>query len=356
MSDRPLSFSPLAGSAGSPRLGDPNSWVKNAPTPMFLGATLAAQPNARAVFDGHESADRFPRLNCRLAQPRGEAVMSDNKSKDSGPGLLTTVAVGVVVLGGYHYYRERQKPKPLQPIDVKSLPADYPVKSARIPALQRVDSPQDPAGRCLDALGGNCIDRPCPIVQAIAIVAKKGLQPADAEDVAHDTMVEVCLNAIDGETSKSWTQALIRRVQFRRIDYLRRSAKVCAYEGNLDRRRALNALGDGETDDGELKAAICDLSKIDKCVVTARYWDDLDDSSIASKCGMTSTAMVRKQLERARGKLKKALTGAPARANLPRGAALWPRDGRAPTADFPSSLGTLPESNAQPTSYNDDDD
>lgn len=282
--------------------------------------------------------------------------MSDTKSKDSGPGIFTAVAVGVAVYAGHHYYQERNKPQTLEPIDVKSLMAKYPPSPAPLPALRSPDVSQDPVGRCLEALGGNCEERPCPIVQAIAVVAKKGLQPADAQDVAHDTLVEVCLNATDGETPTSWAQALIRRVQFRRIDYLRRSAKVCAYEGNLDRRRALNTLGDGEIDDGKLRAAMCSLSKIDKCVVTARYWDNLDDSSIAAKCGMTSTAMVRKQLERARGKLKLALTAAPAPANLPRGAALWPRDARVSATDFPSSLGTLPESNAQPSSYNDDDD
>ena len=225
--------------------------------------------------------------------------MSDQKPKDSGPGFFTTAVIVGVAIGGYHYFKDPPKAPEhkLTRAEIDEVVAKY------IPKPE----PQDATGRCLDALGGNCIEKPCPVIQATQIVASKGIQRADSEDIAHSTLVEVCLKATDAEGPREWTQALMWRAQRRRIDYARRSARTCSFDAAIDANRSLRALAP-EVNDRDVSAAMCEVGETDRCVLVARYWEDLDDATIAAKCGVGSTAMVRKQLERARARLKAALT------------------------------------------------
>jgi len=159
-----------------------------------------------------------------------------------------------------------------------------------------------PTAACLSALGEGCTTRPCPVDQ-VKTSLRGRVQAADAEDIAHDLLLEICMRATPLDTAEAWRKAYLGRADWRATDAYRRA-------GRWDKAKCKGAFRsdgmygsdyrDAETDHADLYAALCALSEKNRCVVHARYYDDLSDSEIARQCSLPLDAMVRQQLTRAR--------------------------------------------------------
>lgn len=166
---------------------------------------------------------------------------------------------------------------------------------------------QDETGACFEALGSDCGDKPCPVDQVKALLMMRRFQEADAADIAHATMLEVCGGAKPAD--RNWQAAYYKRAHWRRIDEYRRVSKLCTFDERAeDARVTFPVPAYSDIDDRTLHAAMCRLREVDQCVLRAKYFDDMPDALIMGRCGLPSLAMLRKQLERARKELKKVLT------------------------------------------------
>jgi DNA-directed RNA polymerase specialized sigma subunit len=63
-----------------------------------------------------------------------------------------------------------------------------------------------------------------------------------------------------------------------------------------------------EVDDEALEAGLCQLSERDQCVLRAWLLEE-PDLAVMSKCGLTSTDMVRQQRRRAIARLREKILG-----------------------------------------------
>lgn len=126
--------------------------------------------------------------------------------------------------------------------------------------------------------------------------------PGDAQDVVSDAMLRLM-------SSRVWRQAENRRaLMFRAV----------LFEGRMwhrsNRRRlfrdvAASDHGTVEIPDvqPEVMSAVWSLSPMQRAVTFLTYWDDLDVASVATILGV-SGGTVRKQLGRARARLREVLT------------------------------------------------
>lgn len=233
----------------------------------------------------------------------------DSTKKSSGGGLaMLAVAVGVAAYAGpkaWDVAREK----------LDALEGDPGVPHAGMARRTMPDMPHDGSGdamgRCFNALANCAVVLSCPAARARNLLRRYGMGIHDAEDVVAATMLEVCVEATYEQTPQEWAMALMARVKFRRIDAHRRNYRTCA----ITEAMHLTAGGADQSGDDiagrRVHAALCRLPSRDRCVIVARYFDDLDDASIQARCQLSSRAMVRKQLERARVRLKTALRVTP---------------------------------------------
>ncbi|MFZ4580552.1 MAG: hypothetical protein ACOYOB_19380 [Myxococcota bacterium] len=167
----------------------------------------------------------------------------------------------------------------------------------------------DDTARCFDALGADCGIKPCPVDVAKSFLIRT-LQQADAEDVAHATLIEVCLKAGLFESVEMWRQVYYKRVNWRRSDLKYRgwNQRRCPLDAWQEPVPPAPARSDGELDEEALAAAICRLSERDQCVVRA-WMRDQSDLLTRLECDLPSDGMVRKQRVRAFERLRGVLTG-----------------------------------------------
>lgn len=165
-----------------------------------------------------------------------------------------------------------------------------------------------PVDDCLNALGADCGNRPCPIDNVkIMLTQRSSLQQADIEDVAHGTLLEVCLKATAIDTAETWRKALFWRAQRRPMGKYRRTASECRLIDRVRAEQDLPVSPEREIDDDALKAALCSLSETDQCVLRAKFYEDLSGADIMRRCGLPSEAMARQQLTRAKDRLRNKL-------------------------------------------------
>lgn len=126
--------------------------------------------------------------------------------------------------------------------------------------------------------------------------------PSDAADVVSDAMARLV-------TSRIWKEAIDHRaLMFRAVVF---EAKMFH---RSRRRRRLRETATLERDSYEIPtaqpeiwAAVSRLSPQQRAVTYLTYWNDLDAASVAALLGV-GEGTVRKQLGRARGKLKEELS------------------------------------------------
>lgn len=168
-----------------------------------------------------------------------------------------------------------------------------------------------PFERCVEALSPGCAVKPCAVDQVHQILRRKDVQDADAADISQTVLLEVCLQATDADTLDAWRAAYFFRANGRRLDGYRKGRRECKYleQAGME-QEMLRGAGQAEfapEDSRQLDVALCRLSSRDRCVIEGRYFEELTDREIAVKCALSSDAMVRQQLVRARQKLREEL-------------------------------------------------
>jgi len=126
--------------------------------------------------------------------------------------------------------------------------------------------------------------------------------PADAQDVVSDAVLRVMSSAV-------WQRALDRKaLLYRAVLFEARS-----WQRSAQRRRARDARAWSPSAFEvpeimpEVARAVAELSAQQRAVIFLTYWDDLDTATVAGLLGV-SEGTVRKQLARARERLRKVLT------------------------------------------------
>jgi len=125
--------------------------------------------------------------------------------------------------------------------------------------------------------------------------------PSDAADVVADAMARLM-------TSRVWEQAsspralMFRAVLYEARMFHRARRRRISREGRSAQRGAFEM----PEIEPEVAAAVARLSPQQRAVVFLTYWDDLDAATVANLLGV-SEGTVRKQLGRARNKLREVL-------------------------------------------------
>ena len=127
--------------------------------------------------------------------------------------------------------------------------------------------------------------------------------PDDAPDVVVEAFVRLSRSRVWGEASNH------RALWFRAVVYEAQSWKRSAARRRVREHHAVEVRGlAGEQEEGDdrVEAALEELSAQQRAVVVLTYWLDLDTTAVAALLGV-SDGTVRKQLARARRRLRKAL-------------------------------------------------
>jgi RNA polymerase sigma-70 factor (ECF subfamily) len=125
--------------------------------------------------------------------------------------------------------------------------------------------------------------------------------PADAEDVLSEAVLRVM-------SSPVWREAQNRRaLLYRAVLFEARTWRRSVWRRrNRDARSAEPSMFELPELMPEVARAVAALSPQQRAVVFLTYWDDLDAITVADLLGV-SVGTVRKQLGRARGRLRKVL-------------------------------------------------
>lgn len=172
---------------------------------------------------------------------------------------------------------------------------------------QRTGGGQSAFGHCAETLAQQQMDSQPVFEQATNTLIRRGLSKADAEDVAMDTLIRVCLEhakkGLDNPLLYYWAALRNNANSFRR-----KSGRAELWDENLiadpeeveaSERMALE--GKLET----LLAALARLSASDQHVLQLRYVDGLDYAKIGERLDKHEAA-ARQQVKRARDRLEKA--------------------------------------------------
>lgn len=259
------------------------------------GATLVAAAGAGLV-----EYQALPTLEQEIAEARTTGV--DHPAGGFGRG---NQAAEFALQLAYAAHHEGESPPVAQTETPRALGSGK-VRPA-IPAFGLPDT-RDLTNDCLAALGSDCADKPCPVEREKLQLRARLIQPTDIEDIVHATLLEVCLRAQRGQGPDDWRGALHWRVSKRTTDYHRYRGRwnACEVDDLLDAITPLPVPVETEVDHEHLHAALCRLSLQDQCVLRARYFDGMDEILVAAKCHL-SYAAARKQLERARKRLRERL-------------------------------------------------
>jgi DNA-directed RNA polymerase specialized sigma24 family protein len=168
---------------------------------------------------------------------------------------------------------------------------------------------------CLQALSSCSVptcdwQSSCPIDAACGVAQLQGI--GESRDLAHELLLEVCLNAELNQDADVWKRQLLYRAKRRPTD-LWRSARAAG--------RAYCELGtnkDAFVDFDErglphlrilLHGMLCQLDPTDRCVVEARWLYGMDDEAVARQCGVPSAVAVRQRDSRAHLKMRQFAEG-----------------------------------------------
>lgn len=125
--------------------------------------------------------------------------------------------------------------------------------------------------------------------------------PADAQDVVVDAMLRLMASPV-------WAEATYQRaVMYRAVLFEARSWRRSAWRRRIRDGRAIGpSVFEIPEVMPEVANAVASLSSQQRAVVFLTYWDDLDVATVAELLGV-SEGTVRKQLGRARSRLRKVL-------------------------------------------------
>ena len=129
--------------------------------------------------------------------------------------------------------------------------------------------------------------------------------PDDAGDVVVEAFIRV-------RGSRVWADAVDRRaVWFQAVAFEAKSFQRSAARRRAREQRAATPVGDVQSDlgldgDDEVRVALDSLSSQQRTVIVLTYWLDLDPHGVGELLGV-SEGTIRKQLARARQKLRKEL-------------------------------------------------
>lgn len=125
--------------------------------------------------------------------------------------------------------------------------------------------------------------------------------PSDAQDVVSEAMARLM-------GSRVWADAENPRALMYRAVFYEARMFVRSQRRRLSReaRAAVDEAYDMPSIAPEVSRAVAGLSPQQRAVVFLTYWDDLEPSSVAALLGVSEGA-VRKQLARARGRLREVL-------------------------------------------------
>jgi RNA polymerase sigma factor (sigma-70 family) len=127
---------------------------------------------------------------------------------------------------------------------------------------------------------------------------------ADAQDVVGETLIEVCLHAY---APAAFEPFFLRSVKNRALNWRRDpdTGRTCSIDSAPE--PVCDMRPDDEYIQEEMRrtvlAALCRLSSEDQQVLLMRVWDDISESEIAQRLGITHDA-ARKRLQRARERLR----------------------------------------------------
>ncbi|MEE9206388.1 MAG: sigma-70 family RNA polymerase sigma factor [Acidimicrobiia bacterium] len=126
--------------------------------------------------------------------------------------------------------------------------------------------------------------------------------PSEAADVVADAMARVVASRV-WERASNPRALMFRAVLFEARMFHRAHRRRFSREARVSQREAFEM----PEIEPEVAAAVARLSPQQRAVVFLTYWDDLDARTVAVLCGV-SEGTVRKQLGRARKKLREVLT------------------------------------------------
>lgn len=200
-------------------------------------------------------------------------------------------------------------------LDVEGVKGELQVYDALSLALgselsgdQGTAASQSAFGDCAETLADLQVDRRPVLEQATSTLIRRGLSKADAEDVAMDTLIDVCLEhakrgGLDNPVLYYW--AALRNHAY---DFHRKRGKVEPWGDEVMEDPEVVAAAARMEHEGELAtllAALARLSAADQRVLTLRYVDGLSHAEIAQRLDRREAA-VRQQVKRARDRLEKA--------------------------------------------------